>query len=302
MKLTLHIGLQKTGTSSIQVMLNSSAKYLKSVGRVFPELPKTDAPKSDVWTSAFRHNCVAGTYADFHSVFEKMTWSEAEVFWQNLRVSGLSPILSAEEFSRQKDFCVLADAISGFEVEIVAYLRRQDKFIESLYNQRNKILLQRADPSFISDDFLTERDLGSFIQKSGYRQLLNFVDLISRLEQAFQGASILIRNFGRDTLVGGDVCADFCNATGLDPEQMNLPKMDANQSVSNATLTKWKSVYLKEGSEAATEFARRTIVEMRSGISHAGDYSILQPSSRDALLEEYQHSNEEIYHRFGFKL
>lgn len=121
-KLILHIGLQKTGTSSIQVMLHSSAAALREAGYFYPALPVNP---EQIWNSPFRHNIIAATYADFSTAFDKLDLEQEDLFWQSLMDNPLTPILSAEDFSRQQDFGRLAKHLEPFDVTIVVYLRRQ---------------------------------------------------------------------------------------------------------------------------------------------------------------------------------
>lgn len=302
MKAILHIGLQKTGTSSIQVMLASSNSNLESIGYTFPPLPQSEESKSSVWTSPFRHNCVAGSYADFNSVFEKMNIDESKLFWTDILEGDLIPILSAEEFSRQNDFSLIAKAMDGFDVEVVVYLRRQDKYIESLYNQRNKILTQREDISCLTEHFLAETDLFHFIKASGYKKMLNYTDMLHRIQTQLRPANIIIRNFNRDEMIGQDVCVDFCSAIGVDAQLMSHPERDANQSISNDVLREWKAIFDDQGGDAAKNFIHQVNVDIENGANYSGDYLILSEKTRARILDEYKSINQTIEDSFGVRV
>lgn len=298
-KAILHIGLQKTGTSSIQVMLASSEAYLNRIGYTYPSLPASDNPKSSVWTSPFRHNCIAGTYADFNSVFEKLTSSEARNFWLTLRESSLIPILSAEEFSRQKNFSPVAEAIAGIELHVIVYLRRQDQYIESLYNQRNKILFQRGDVSLLTDKFLTEDDVFDFVKVSGYTPILDYMNLIERIRSQLSPGKITIRNFSRASLIDRDVCADFCRVVDIDQCEVVRPASEANQSISNRVLLNWKQARIEKGEQSALDFVTLENEKITQGANLSGDYSLLSDKTRVKILDTYRRSNLEIEKEFG---
>lgn len=302
MKAILHIGLQKTGTSSIQVMLASSNSILESIGYTFPPLPQPEESKSSVWTSPFRHNCVAGSYADFISVFEKMNIDESKKFWADILEGDLIPILSAEEFSRQNDFSLIAKAMDGFDVEVVVYLRRQDKYIESLYNQRNKILTQREDISCLTDRFLAEKDLFHFIKVSGYKKMLNYADMLHRIQTQLRPTNIIIRNFNRDEMIGQDVCVDFCSAIGVDAQLMSHPVRDANQSISNDVLREWKTIFDDQGEDAAKKFIHQVNTDIENGANYSGSYLLLSEKTRERILEEYKSINQTIEDCFGIRI
>ena len=302
MKLILHVGLQKTGTSSIQVMLASSAAALADHGMVYPALPVPRTPRSGVWTSPFRHNCIAGSYADFNSVFETMTAAEAAVFWYDLRRCGRTPILSAEEFSRQRDFTPLKAALDGFEIEVVVYLRRQDRYVESLYNQQNKILVQREDQSLMSPGFLTAPDLDHFVRRSGYRAILDYADLLHRVETQLAPVRVHVRHFERAALAGADACSDFCQVLGLDPGLMRKPGREANQSIRNDALRHWKDAWTTGGAEAGAAALRNLNAAISAGEDMSGDYTILTEAERAALIADYADANATIRDRYGVDL
>ena len=294
--LILHIGLQKTGTSSIQVMLNSSATYLREAGYIFPVLP----PRSEmVWNSAFRHNIVAATYADFRTAFSKMTDAEQEGFWVGLAADALTPVLSAEDFSRQKDFTRLGTLLRPYRVTVIAYLRRQDQFAESLYNQRNKILVERADDRLLSPDLLTENGLYEFLRVERYAALLDYGDLLRRIEEQIRPIRLVVRVFDRTKLAGGDVCVDFAEQLGLDAGRMTLPKAPANELIPNNWLQKLLDVLATAGPGAARVALADISHEFRNGRIPKGSYAIFSPRSREQFLRQYEVTNHRIGERFG---
>ncbi len=301
-KIVIHIGLQKTGSSSIQVMLASSESYLNTFGYTFPRLPEPELPKSRVWYSPFRHNCIAGTYADFTSVFEKLNSNESDSFWNELNESSFVPILSAEEFSRQKNFTPLAEALSGFSLHVIVYLRRQDRYIESLYNQRNKILFHRKDLSCLTEDYLTEKDLFEFIDISGYAQILDYANLVQRIQSQLQPHELTVRNFNRKSMINQDICADFLHALNMDVSGWSKPAQDANQSISNSILLELKQIRLEEGPEEALKFISDLEQRANEGMTLSGNYALLAEANRTILLEKYYKINLEIQRSFGINM
>lgn len=298
-RLILHIGLQKTGTSSIQVMLAGSGEYLSGQGFFFPQLPRTEQRPSQVWLSPFRHNIIAGTYADYKSAFENLTPEEAVTFWDSLYSDGRTPILSAEDVSRQQNFRLFADVLPNFNLEVVMYLRRQDLFIESLYNQRNKILISRGDPKFLSSDFLTEQDAFTFIKQEKYIPVLNFSKTLERIKTQLSPQKIHVRVFDRTLLKGGDVCADFASIFDWDVNALFHPGREANGSISTAVLDKLKSVFLEQGQEAARAEIAAVNKAREQGKDLAGSYRVFCDQTRRNILRQYSEINKELYEVYG---
>lgn len=296
--LIFHIGLQKTGTSSIQVMLAGSRDYLRNQGYFYPDLPTPEKPER-IWVSPFRHNIIASTYADYLSAFPKFSDEQRKQFWGSLGEETTNPILSAEDFSRQNNFGRFVEDFSAFDVDVVMYVRRQDRFIESLYNQRNKILVSRGDPAFLNESFLTEADLFHFIRQQNYVPVLNFPNTLGRIRKSLSPREIHVRVFDRAQLAGGDVCVDFADVLGLDAEQMFKPASEANGSISNKVLEGLKRVYLENGTEAAREELARINTRLASGEDLSGSYTLLTDRTRREVLRQYQDINAELHREFG---
>ncbi len=299
-RIVLHIGLQKTGTSSIQIMLDGSQKYLKSKGYYFPQLPVANSDQqTSVWLSPFRHNILASTLADYKSAFDSFNSEQKCCFISALKENEMTPIISAEGISRQKDFSIYREVLADFEVEVVIYLRQQDRFVESLYNQRNKILVQRGDPGFLDEKFLTEPDLFNFLRQQSYIKLLNFEDLLGRIESQLVPHKIHVRVFDRSMLRNGDVCADFAEILSLDRDQLFSPPAETNDSIGNEVLIKLKRASLDHGLEAA----KRKLSEIHCAWSMqknlSGPYQLMSDISRESFMKEYAESNARIKDKYG---
>lgn len=298
-RLVLHVGHQKTGTSSIQVMLAGSNAYLRSRNFFYPSVPEPSSKASAVWEGPFRHNIIAGTYADYGTAFDRLSAEELDSFWGILSHDSCSPILSAEGLSRQHNFASIAAALADYDVEVVAYVRRQDLFAESLYNQRNKILVQRGDPSFISDEFLTEVDMFNFLKSQSYFRVMSFTNLFNKIEKQIAPTKMFVRVFDKNLLKGGDVCEDFAGIFDLDMEKLYRAGTHANGSISNMVLEEIKDVFLSKGELAARELMAAIRTSMRNGCDYSGYYGIFTDQSRKDFLESYRDVNDILREKYG---
>lgn len=296
--LVLHIGLQKTGTSSIQTMLADSAAYLREEGFFYPSLPKREGT---IWNAPFRHNILVSTYADFPSAFERLDAAQEDRFWKDLESSPLTPILSAEEFSRLRTLDRLAGRLKSFDVHLVAFLRRQDLLAESLYNQRNKILLSRNDPRLLASDLLRESALFEFLKTENYTPLLNYDRLLANFVTALAPSRVSVRAFDRSQLLGGDVCRSFSEVLGLDGHRMRIPPAEVNGSIANSLLKEIVKIYKTEGRQAALDRVRSVNQEIQSGKDFSGSYNLLSDRSRQAVLQQYAEINERVADAYGVK-
>jgi len=295
-RLILHFGLQKTGTSSIQLMLSASKDALDNAGYSYPALP---AKEGAVWNSPFRHNIVSATYADFATAFDKMTPSQTAEWWDGIRNSDKIAIVSAEDFSRQKNFTNLGNDVSDFDVTVVLYLRRQDKFAESLYNQRNKILLQRVDDQVLAPETATAAGLFQFLKVEHYTPVLNFERLLNCIETQIRPEKIIVREFERGKLKQGDVCQDFLDALELGSDGFVLPSNDANESIPNNLLRNLVLTAETRGMDAARSELRELSERFSKGEVEKGTYAVLSDSVRNDFLNQYKEINRNIQEKYN---
>ena len=132
-KLVLHIGTHKTGTSTIQALLGDNRKLLLESGILYPSTDRGPNPKLQKHTSLFLSVCQgAGKFSQEYSLIMR------EFDQSNCSVM----VLSAEGFSspqfKQRNFHLLKKFSEYFDIKVVCFVRRQDYFMESLWNQNCK--------------------------------------------------------------------------------------------------------------------------------------------------------------------
>lgn len=141
-KLFLHIGFNKTGSTSIQRNLALNAKALRSRGILYPHDP--DAPYTQRWQHVPLAAAVPGNQLNWLSPRKKKTKGAAwDKLAEVLDASDCSTvILSSEGFggltmqAEQIDW--LKKKLAGFDITVIAYIRRQDSYFLSAYQQRIK--------------------------------------------------------------------------------------------------------------------------------------------------------------------
>lgn len=205
-RLILHIGCQKTGTTSIQRFLLGSRKALRAEGAIYPRTGRRipGGPRRPPAHHALAMLC-QGKIAD--ASFARRL---KRVFHHEIRGYD-TVIISSESFQRLRDLTLLReffDDFADFEPQIVCYLREQLAFAVSAF-------LQAA--QFRSSFF-------TFGQFADARQNVEgLVDRWSALPR------VDFRPYDRDRLIEGDVVADFLHAAGLGLSPTK--KFDANPSI-----------------------------------------------------------------------
>jgi hypothetical protein len=227
--LILHIGLSKTGSSSIQRVLAEQRPAMEERGVYYPSSPgwanHALLPASLVNDSAILWGFHPGTWEGMTQA-ARLERFRAE--WQ-AEMAALPDwatrcVISAEQIGgllRQDDEVQRLAALlrQHFDpIEVVVYLRRQDQHVASAYSQwlRGGVLEEPALPAGGTEVHF-EYDFGP---------------MLDRYARAFGDAAMRPRIFSRKTLVGGDVVEDFLDLAGFTlPIPPDAPNKNANLGI-----------------------------------------------------------------------
>ena len=212
-QLIIHAGLPKTGTSSIQVFLDDNARKLQEQGFYYtPAADPVGRPNHNLLALAFWSN-VQRSYRRIYGHDQTGLQQASLNAWRDLKEGFVSSgcetlILSGEFFTgcrtRQlADF--LSNEFSNFDIASIFYLRRPSEYFASISQQH--------------------------IKGSNHLKPIARSRRSEKLSQWSKLGDIIIREFNRDTLVGGDVSADFARAIGLRDGELNIPRPQ-NETIS----------------------------------------------------------------------
>ncbi|MES9873780.1 MAG: hypothetical protein ABW146_11745 [Candidatus Sedimenticola sp. 6PFRAG7] len=187
-KLYLHIGTGKTGSTSIQATFNS----LNRDGLYF------------------------------------RSWKKATVFINNVddisdelsRIDDGLIVLSSEWLFRAKEAFIrkLGSKLNElFDVNIIIYLRRQDEFSVSAYQQNTK----RFDGEGVHGSISLPEDF--------YIDIMDYYDICLRWAEVFGREKMNIRVFSQEDLLAGCVVTDFAQVIGIPLDDSAIK--NRNQSV-----------------------------------------------------------------------
>ena len=211
-QLTLHVGTHKTGTTSLQSFMLENADLLAKQGIYAPRTPSDYPHANKNRTACFlrymaRRN-LNGRYPS--KKFGRMVGKDEKAVRSALETHD-DILLSDERIwydaaSRPKYWKEIKSVAEGLGFEsfrIVVYLRKQDDLAVSLWEQLSKQPTMKL--SF--DDYL---------KSAPARNALNYLAVLSDIEETFGYANMIVRVYDRKTLVEGDICHDFCNAIGIE--------------------------------------------------------------------------------------
>ena len=213
LKIVLHIGGAKCGSSAIQAYLARNAPALAARGLGVPGTAldfETHVTGEQIWF--FEDTASSRDYSGLAG--------KIEILCKAARLRGLSTlVISAENVCNHPELAeVFASALTSEDVRVVFYVRRQDDFLISSWQQWN---LKR----FASvGDFLAAR-----VGKDA-----RWLTMISPWADALGDDRVAVRPFIRAQLRNGDVIDDFFNQIGISQEGLTPLSKNANPSFAEA--------------------------------------------------------------------
>ncbi|MDC0736662.1 hypothetical protein N6L24_00075 [Cognatishimia sp. SS12] len=265
----IHIGTQKTGSTAIQSALFSNAEALEPLGYHFVKAGRRRAAHNHIAVSSRGPEIGAlldEVVAEIDAAPDKIHILSSEMFFR----TSIAETLAAAFPDRLKD-----------NIKFIAYVRRQDKFLEAMYKQLLKNGRFRGTPA----EFVEKKQ-----HSAAYTQVL---DVFAR---HFGQAALSVKPFERRLFDGGDVVRDFLKELGV-PEAASASWSYAH---SNVTLS-------REASQILGQMSRNTDINTRQlirflarkrpeGAVRTGD--CFQPSERRALMRLYREDNAQLKSKY----
>jgi hypothetical protein len=292
-KLYLHIGTEKTGTTSVQKFFRVNRDLLAEHAVLYPITPGNQ-----------KHQRLAvaalqlSKLGEMRKAFGVKTHDEARKFRDDL-VNNLtaefsrkpyeSVVISSEHLSSRvlddEEVQWLKDLLSPYfeEITIIVYIRRQDDFLLSTYSTSIKsgVTEMLAMPT---EQLIEAR--------------YNHWATLSRWARVFGREHIVCRRFERSGMVGGDIVDDFLAIAGVDKAGYERPE-DVNESLDAESLE-----FLRLFNQHVPRFAqgdnnptRDNIVPLLSKISR-GPLLTLPAEDLAGFVARFQETNRMVANEY----
>lgn len=267
--LYLHIGIGKTGTTSLQHFLADNRDSLKKAGFLYP--------LAGTVNNAHHELCCLDNKVDWHRLEKTYIDLLSEISKTKEAV-----IISSEYFSYANPHIIkfLKHIFEGFSLRVIFYARPQLGLIESSYLQWHKVRNEKlyGEPIFT----FYEKCLLAF----------DFNVVIRPWEKEFGQKSIQTSLYHQDS-IGLDICNHFLSLIGItDPKILNrftFPTENANQSLHPFFLETLMSVD-KMGIFPDREAFVEDLVRASQKIQHI-KYSFFTSEQKNQIRESYKKSN-----------
>ena len=216
--LFLHIGGEKTGTTTVQQFLTRNSSRLRRVGFDYP------CETNNICFSRQAHfpiaACLIDQKADFLSqekrvalpfVLEKLT--------RRLSATKYDTILSCEHFSSRlsetRQLVALREALPADNIKIIYYIREPSDLALAAWSTA----VWYGERNAFNSDLVTPDN-----------RYYNHFDILTLWGSVFGELNLIVREYNRSRLTGGDIRKDFCSLLGINSDGM-LFERDKNQSL-----------------------------------------------------------------------
>lgn len=280
--LLLHIGLHRTGTTSLQCFLRANRELLASHGWLYPVSPIPEHSAAHHYLSWKLAGLLQTRSMSLESILAGLR-REIDAHPGNL-------ILSSEDFSRLDPAGIeyLKGLFGDFESRVIVYLRRQDLRIESYYHQR------------VAGGFLTET-FEDFLE--GAIEANDYFQLVSRWAACFGKDKTIIRVLeeGQVTDTRDDFLAqlEFAGRAGfLEVERRNVsPAREVTELLRKLNVARVEGA-IPCGDREFRERYQRPLAERLASRVRGQATSYLRYHERIELLRRFRDSNGRLAREF----
>ncbi|MEY8516631.1 hypothetical protein AALC25_06810 [Lachnospiraceae bacterium 29-84] len=291
--LYLHIGTPKTASTAIQdfcwenqQVLNSKGYYYPDMELRFPEIRyvrnahfligQNQIPKSDRDFEKERETvdkCFAKLYASFQK-YDNIILTDESMWHYGFGYEGMGWDRIKKELEK-----------GIFSLKVIVYLRRQDDFIFSWWNQMVKEGFHRS--SVITWETMAKKRP---VVKLDYYKMLDRI-------AAFAGKeNITVRLFDRKKFVGQTIQADFLDAIGLTlSEEYQMPEDFSNTSLTKNYIEIKRILNELPGlDKKSNAWFRKHATDCSLDSGNDKKYHIFSKDEMEAFLAEYEEGNRKI--------
>lgn len=290
MRVILHIGHYKCGTTALQRRLANHRAQLRSQGVVYPELgvfPQADLPNHSALVFEMLRARDVRTAQWYETRRDELSEPPTiDDLTERLRSeidaaaeAGCAVVMSSEEFMRfgagaptEGMVDELAELLGPVDVTVFAHLRRPDGHLPSWYNQVVKL-------------GATPENLSQNLARSVRTIQVDYAKALSPWVERFGADRVIVRRYEHRR---GDITDDMLEAVGLDvtlPVGTERWENERFPDVFIETLRRWNAL----GAPAdLTNRVRRTARDLASGELADVKVDVLTPTARMELVEAFR--------------
>lgn len=221
-KVFLHIGTNKTGTTSIQRYLFSNKELLKKDKLLYPNTGLIGEAHYGISNGLGFSNSIL-----LNKSKQSLIQLKRDLHKEATKKKYKSVIISSEDFMLNGPSENIKRFLDGWEVKVIVYLRRHDEWWESAYTQAMKMKSNPPWPRGVMGFINYHREKHSFFG--------NYEALLSKWEDIVGRNNIIVRPFEKQQLKDG-LLSDFLNCINYHPVSIDALKQIKNENESISRL------------------------------------------------------------------
>lgn len=279
----VHIGMQKTATTTLQAICSYNRQRLLNTNILYPALRLNSLVKR----YSINHRLLAQQWL---STLDAGYTSSCSRYWQKNILPQLhqfpaaNVLLSAEmlwdirpEKRSDERMEAMLTAFADYQPKIVVYLRRQDWWLESLYNQRVKNGFEsRTISAFVKDEL-----------KAGSADIYS---KLSYWQAHFGKENLIVRIFEPAQFITGSIVNDFFAQVGLTEIDTLRPAEQRNLKLRPELIKIKASINPHITSNLPRRFARKCFLWLQK-IMPTGNKRLLPYELALKIMERYDKGN-----------
>jgi hypothetical protein len=291
--LILHIGMGKTGTSSLQFFLRDNRERLRELGVLFPVTPGRARhvrlglfakPPEELATAPEWGRQKQSDVAGFRNAFRRRLFAEIDV-------SGLHRVLLTDEilFGSSEPTLQRLGRFAGrisHSLRVVVYLRRQDEHMVSRYQQGVKTGWVQRLRDWAEEDM---------------SDLYDYHSRLRRQQRLLAPTELVVRRYESDGFAAGSLFQDFLDAAGIDVRAEDLVQVQ-NRNLSldadSVEFLRLLNLHRVESEGATPGLIDNRALYARLAEVSAGPVLSLPAAALDGFMAQWQETNEQVARHF----
>lgn len=300
-RIYLHIGMPKTGSSSLQTFCRENQPVLEQHGYCYPLMPVSYKSIPKIRNA---HFLLGNAFRETGEIDETKEVEKREQAFSYLKEvcdrfaniilsdEGIWNSLTDKRKNVLEDIKGFCDS-NGIELKVIVYLRRQDGYLESYWKQK----IRRRAATWRWKRLL--RHTPDYIALDYYKHLCNIAGRVGE-------DSLIVRRYGHGYFEGpdGTIFSDFLEAVGLELTEEYAPLSEQrNVSLNNnyAEIKRIMNSLLPEEPKARAregEWLEQIAVECCQSIKAPYESSMFSAKEKRDFMERYQEGNERVAREF----
>lgn len=291
--LYIHIGTPKTGTTSIQNFCGLNREKLKEQGVLYPIMNYHYERKSVnrngyFLTGTIKENGTRNKEKE-KQVFDSELQYIVDCFKENdtilLSDESIWWATSTRRKGLWKDLKKHSEQ-HNYQIKVIVYLRRQDQFMMSRYNQRLKTDFVASTQNF--DEYFADMN-------GRFKCVMDYRDRIDNIAKSISKENVIVKRFDRNYFYNGDLNQDFLHILGVKvDDSFKQLKETANTGISvqsgeiKRVLNRLKPITMAENNKLLE------ILNECENVLPESNTSLMSTDEVKNFMEQFVDSNESI--------